>query len=343
MSGPSGLVFVLSLVAMRSQPAPPAASAPFELLWSAPAQCPGAAAARASIERHLGKALGAELGHGMRVSVAVERGVDDAWRTTIGFDGPRGLTVRELVVATDCSRAVDAAALVVAIAIDPSLALAPEPLPEPPEPPEPQGDPTVLGDVPPDPAAHGVAAPPPVADLPPRRPRSIRGAIGIVAGPTFGGLPRTGGLARLHGAVLSRRWRVELGAAFASAPVLATGGARLSVQRVVGDVRGCAVLGPRPWLELHGCGGVEVGASLARADGLTTSSPRRDLSLGFLLAPRVLFVVAPRVALSVGGDVVAPVFRREYTVAGIGTLHKTTVVTGAVLAGIEVRLQADRP
>lgn len=342
MSGLGGLIFALSLVATRMQPAPPDVSAPFELLWSAPAQCPAHAEARAAIERHLGRAIADELGRGVRVAVAVERDGDDAWRTTIGFDGPRGRTSRELVVATDCARAVDAAALVIAIAIDPSLALVPEPpvepVPEPPPPaPDDAQDPPPPDDVPPEPAARGVIAPPPIDDAP-RRNRSIRGAVGLVAGPTFGDLPRTGGLVRLHGAVLSRRWRVELGATFSGAPTLATDGVRVSMQRVVGDVRGCATLGPRPWLELTGCGGVEAGVTFARADGLTTGQPRRDAWVGFLLAPRVGFVVRPRLALFVGGDVVAPLVRRDYLVLGIGRVHQTAPVTGAVVAGLEVRI-----
>jgi hypothetical protein len=326
---------------MRIEPAPPDASAPFELMWSAPAQCPDPKAARASIERHLGRALGAELGHGMRVAVAVERDGELGWRTTIGFDGPRGKTTRELVVATDCARAVDAASLVIAIAIDPSLALAPdepEPLPEPPPPAEEDPPPPEPQDDPVESPARGVAAAPPIADLPPRRPRTIRGAIGIVAGPTFGTFPRVGGLTRLHGAATSRRWRAEIGVAFAGAPVHRAGGVRLSMQRVTADLRGCVVLGPRAWLELSGCGGVEVGVTFAGTEGLASPNDRRDLWLGFLLAPRVGFLVAPRVALQLGGDIVAPVLPREYTVEGLdGTLHRTAVVTGAVVAGLEIR------
>jgi hypothetical protein len=102
-------------------------------------------------------------------------------------------------------------------------------------------------------------------------------------------------------------------------------------------VRGCATLDPRPWLELTGCGGLEAGVTFARADGLTTSQPRRDAWVGVLLAPRVGFVVRGRLALFVGGDVVAPVFRRDYTVLGIGRVHRTAPVTGAVVAGVELR------
>ncbi len=339
----SGWAFALWLGA--TQPVPPDASAPFELLWSAPAECPDAKAARASIERHLGRSLGAELGHGMRVAVAVERG-EDGWRATLGFDGTRGRSSRELAPSSDCARAVDAATLVIAIAIDPTLMLPaqertdlpePPPVEEDPPPPEPariEDDP-----VPPEPSARGVAAPPPVADLPPRRPRIIRGAIGIVAGPTFGGFPRVGGHTRLHGAATSRRWRVEIGAAFAGAPTHEDRGARLTMQRVTGDVRGCALFDPRPWLELVGCGGVELGVALAQPDGLTVGEPRRDLWLGFVLAPRVHFVVGRRAALVLGGDVVAPALPRAYTVGGLGTVFQTALVTGAVLAGVEVRIR----
>lgn len=325
-------------------PTPPDRDGSFELLWTAPAECPDRDAARVEIERHLGRAIGDELGRGVRVTVAIDRDADLAWRTMIAFDGPQGRTTRELVVATECARTVDAAALVIAIAIDPSLALVPppdpepgpDPEPEPAPPPEPAPDPAPPEGEPPGRQARGVAPPPPVASRS-GRPIPIRGAIGLVAGPTFRDLPRAGGLARLHGAVLGRRWRVELGAAFAGAPTRTTAGARVSMQRVVADVRGCGVLDPLPWLELAGCGGIEAGVVFAGIDGIAAPEPRRDRWVGVVVAPRVGFVLRRRVAFVVGGDLGVPLLRRDYTVAGLGRVHRTGAVTGSAVAGLEVR------
>ena len=322
------------LAGARLEPVSPPQE-PFELRWSAPPECPDADTVRRTIEDHLGRAIANELGRGVHITLAATRQDDGLWGTRMTFEGPRGTTVRELADATDCGRAVEAAALVIAIAIDPTLGLGPR-----------ETDAV-------EPTVTEVAAAEPAAALQPEsdseRPGEARstadgsswartrGAIGLVVGPTFGGLPRVGGAARLHAAVLRPRWRVELGGAFAGAPRRAVETAKLRVLRWTIDARGCAVITPQPWLEVLPCAGVEIGDNLARAEGLVGSRPRRDVWVGVLGATRLDFVVGPRLALQVGGDVVLPLLRRDYRVAGVGRVHRTAVVTGAVVAGVEVR------
>lgn len=316
--------------------APTIAAPPFELEWSAPDGCPDQAAVRSTIARHLGRDVDRELGAGLRVALTAAQQADGLWRTTIAFERAGDTTVRELGDATDCARAVDAAGLVIAIAIDPAVMFEPpvEPVPEPAPIPAPTPAPTPEST--PIPAARrGVAAPPPVAE--PRPPWALRGAIGLAAGPGFGELPRQGGLGRLHGALMGRAWRVELGGVFTGAPARSLDPGRITVVRWSVDARGCGIVRGGRRFEFVPCGGVEVGQSLAVSSGLVEDARRSDAWLGLVAAARAMVVLGPRLALFAEGDLVVPLQRREYRVAGQGVVHRVGPVVGALLAGVEVR------
>lgn len=310
------------------EPAPRASEPAFELVWSPRPQCPDKAAVLAMLDRHLGRPIGDTLGRGMRVALEVTRHDDGGWQSTIAFSGPDGVTQRELGDATDCTRAVEAASLVIAIAIDPSLVFGPTPQVPKPEPPEPEPTPA------PEPIATPTPTPTP-STAPPERP-PVRGAIGIAAGPSFGELPRVGALARLHAAAFGRRWRVELGGLFAGAPPAALEVGSIAVVRWSVDARGCAVLGG-PRFEVLPCAGIEAGRAVARSRGVDDTRRRGDPWLAAIASARLVWVVAPRAGLFVQGDVVAPIVRQRYEIRGLGTVHRPTPVTGALVAGVEVR------
>ncbi len=336
VQGIVGVWLLAPALAWAEPAAPTIPPAPFELVWSAPEGCPDQAAVRSTIARHLGRAVDRELGAGLRVALTAARQPDGLWRTTIAFERAGDTTVRELGDATDCARAVDAAGLVIAIAIDPAVMFEPpvEPVPEPEPMPEPEPEPAPAPEPSPE-VRRGVAAPPPVAEPPPRP--NLRGAIGLAAGPSFGELPRPGGLGRLHGALLGRSWRVELGGVFTGAPAQALDPGRITVVRWSVDARGCGILRAGRRFEFVPCGGFEIGQSLARSEGLVQDARRTDAWLGLLAAARAMIVLGPRFALFAEGDLVVPLQRREYRVAGQGVVHQVSLVTGAVVAGVEVR------
>jgi len=97
-------------------PGPP----PFDLLWNVPSGCPNAGWLRENVERHLSVGKGNE-----RQSVAVDGRIsgneDNGWALDLSITDARGSGTRRLEAAT-CEELAEAAALIVAISIDPNLA-----------------------------------------------------------------------------------------------------------------------------------------------------------------------------------------------------------------------------
>ena len=154
------------------------AVAPLELTWSAPADCPSRAEVESSIARLLAGSRSAEtLGADVRVTVD-RRGLYHArLRTHLhDADGERSLT------AGTCPLVASATALVLALTIDPTLAVdpqEPEPSPPPPAPPPPS--------TPPPPEPRDVSAAP--APAAPRAGSTLTFAPGAAALIDVGSLP----------------------------------------------------------------------------------------------------------------------------------------------------------
>jgi hypothetical protein len=132
----------------------------FELAWRAPAACPPREEVLARATRLLGHEPGATLERPLTVDAVVEQSSDDTWRlqVTLGEQSPA-----RSVAASSCDELGDAAALLIALSIDPTLdpsATAPAAAPTAPEPaaaPEPTTAP------PPEPAA-AATKPAPIAE-----------------------------------------------------------------------------------------------------------------------------------------------------------------------------------
>jgi hypothetical protein len=126
----------------------------FELAWRAPEACPARDQVLARATRLLGHELGATLEHPLTVDALVEQLPDETWRLqlTLGEQSPS-----RSVAASSCDELGEAAALLIALSIDPTLdpsataatapALAPEAAP-PPEP-EPPAEPAAPPPAPP--------------------------------------------------------------------------------------------------------------------------------------------------------------------------------------------------
>ncbi|MCA9709643.1 MAG: hypothetical protein KDK70_27640, partial [Myxococcales bacterium] len=117
----------------------PAADA-VQLLWDAPPGCPEAPAVRRALAGYLGPEPAQEVGAGVRVTAQVTEG-EGGYRLALRTETASGVTTRE-TTAEECGVLVDATALIVAIAVDPSSVVgraAAEASPEPPpaEPPDP--------------------------------------------------------------------------------------------------------------------------------------------------------------------------------------------------------------
>ena len=336
----------LALVGVARWQAPAAeapSAAPFELRWDAPSECPDATAVRSAVERRLGRAIAGELGAGLVIDVRAKQQDDGRWHVALGMHGEAGEAQRELSDASDCNAAVEAAALVIAIAIDPELAsgvpdVPPEPETKPSEEVAAQNDATK-----PD-ASVPITGTPIVSDDTPRpatRPRAwTRGAIGATAAVSIGDMPVVGGHGRLFAALLRPRFRVELGGSFGGSPPRRLDGATLNLRRWTVDARGCGVVALRPWVELLPCAGLEVGQNRATTRRLSEPG-RNDAWIAFLAAPTVAFVPLRWLAIRIALELRVPVLPREYTIetptAEAARMFRTAPVAGALVAGIEVR------
>jgi hypothetical protein len=327
--------------------AEPPSAPPFELRWDAPRECPDATAVRGAVERRLGRAITGELGAGLVIDVRATKQDDGRWHVALGMHGEAGEAQRELADASDCTAAVEAAALVIAIAIDPELAGGvPEPETKPGEEVAATGD---ERDATQSDASTSTSTPiagtPIVSDDTPRpttRPRAwTRGAIGATAAVSIGDLPRVGGHGRAFAALLRPRFRVEIGGSYGGSPTrtVATQ-ATMTLTRWTVDARGCAVIAPRPWVELLPCLGVEAGQTRATTTRLTQRQ-RKDAWGAMLVAPTVAFVPLRWLAIRLAVELRVPFQRREYTIANASDEPQRVFlgapVAGALVAGIEVR------
>lgn len=219
---------------------------PVDLGWHAPAGCPDGAAARATIDKLL-------EGHAppddrrVVADVVVEAG-GKGFRARVRIDDGTSVGERELEAAS-CQEVGDAAALIVAMAIDPRLAgESPPDAPPPDEPPIPTPPATATG--------TGTAAdatsvtttpiaivPPPVEPKPERKRPPLKLLLRAGGGVGYGSVDAVAGVVMLAFALAGPRWRVELDADVWTPRTL---------QSPMNDAIGVRVLG---WtLGLRGCG-----------------------------------------------------------------------------------------
>jgi hypothetical protein len=124
----SGLAVALGGATARAQ------AASTELSWSAPNACPAEASVQSDVERMLGQPLAERRDQKLRVEGTVREDATSRFVVTLRVTSARGSQRRELS-STDCQKVTEAAVLVIALAIDPTLV--PPPSSDPPDPIEP--------------------------------------------------------------------------------------------------------------------------------------------------------------------------------------------------------------
>lgn len=196
------LVAVAVALAFAGPPAPPPRPAALEIAWAAPEECPDQAALR---ERVLSLADLDEAGEGTLFVDGVIEASDGAFelvlRTSLG-----NLEDERAIRDSDCDALVGAAALFVAVSVDPSSKVHPEASPDP-EPPM-QRSPEPESKSEPIPVATRVA-PAPAQEVVPPRPRNASwkpdaAFVGIAPQVEFGALPGLSGGPRLS---LGLQWK----------------------------------------------------------------------------------------------------------------------------------------
>lgn len=311
-------------------------SEPIELGWSAPPECPSEAQLHASVSGMLGGASAREPVH---AAVVVAREVEGyAADVVLVIDGQR--STRRLV-ATSCSALAEATALVIAVTVDPVHALedgASETIA--PQIPEPQIVEPIAMSATDDPIAPEVGID---ADTPP----APRGAVQrpgvyvrILGGADYGAAPAITGM--LGGAVglRGRGWRAELDGSWAfarSTSLTIAPDVRAELGRWSIGARGCGVLA-RGRIEVPLCAAIEAGAIEGEGKGATIDQHHeRRPWIAAVLGPALAIALVPRVALVLGVDLVAPLWRAQFVI-GSEEVHSPRPIGVRALGGVELRL-----
>ena len=327
-----------------------------DLEWESPAQCP-ASTFRGAFDRLL-------AGSSMRTPVRVEATVEqhpDRWQVVTRFEAGPNRGERRFH-APACDTVVNAAALAIAIAVDPTVLdrLATVDSVEPVEPaepellePEPEPEPETEA---PDPAL--VVEPPeyeddigpiePIGEIEARggdlvRSEPDRPLRGFVAGAGMIdglALPGVGFGATLAGGVTYRWFRAEVVGSYRFPTEQASqnssdAGGRFEHWTV--GVRTCASprLGP---VEVPLCVGADAGQTIGRGYGVTLTQVARLPWLAPVGTVGVAWPVLPRFALFVRSELAVSVLRSEFEIVGLGTIHEIGPVLARGLLGVELRL-----
>ena len=305
--------------------------APLELTWSAPLDCPSRAQVESSVARLLaGSSSAVTLAADVRVTVD-RRGLYHArLRTHLrDADGERSLT------AVTCPLVASATALVLALTIDPTLAVDPqesEPSPSSPPPAPPPPSP------PPAPEPRDVS--PASAPATPRGSSTPSVAAGAAALIDVGSLPS----AAIGGAVeiaVGKGWatlRAD-GAAFGlqhvDAGSRAGAGGRFTLLAV--SLRTCAGGGER--FRLEGCVGMELDRIVGEGFGVSSPGSATRVSAAPRAGVRLAFRPAPSFSVPVALDVLVPLDRPTFALENVGPVFRPAPVALRASIGLVVHFE----
>ena len=299
-------------------------------------------------EVELGSRLGALLeaseatGDGWKVSTRVEaRG--DTHEVVLSIEDPSGGTSTRTLSSPSCEVALDAAAFVVASAIDPTLE-APEAAPEPEPEPEPEPDTVPEPDLEPEPEPEPepaqepepLEAPPP-PPTPSRRPDFW---IGLGPGMMAGAVPGLVGRLVMQATVEGKAWRVRLDVAGttradARSTQVPAVGADIGLWAFGG--RGCGVLRVRR-AGFSGCLGAEVGQVYASGFGFPAATSTLVPWGAAIAALGVDFQFRPRWRVWAEAEGGLSLNRASIVVDNLEALHQVGAGFGRSTLGLAVRI-----
>lgn len=271
------------------------------------------------------------------------------WRVDLAITAPGGTKSRRLLRAESCATAIDAAANVLTLAIDPQTSgRTPPPLPVT------TGPGSGAGSRPPSVApseqadAEVVTERSPTDQTPEHEPDEerdgLQGLLRISAGFTAGSMP---GINAAFGAALGlmgEHWRIELYGFYrltttVEADLVDDAGGRLS-QYAVGP-RACwvpAIERPKQRrFEFPVCAGAEAGEVLGQGYGFEGAGQARRSWGAVTLSPGVSFVIVPQVALVASGEVGFALSRKSLFIEGLETIHRIGPVSGRAWLALEAR------
>ncbi len=323
----------------------PPAKSNVEFRWDAPAECPSEAEVIGQLERLLGGPVSEQGERRLTAIARVRQESDGRWDLRLWTVAEEETSQRSMS-GEDCVVLAEAAALLAAMAIDPSVLARGEASPEAVEQAE-QAETVEGGESAPEQEPEPEVEAPPPEPLPPlpepNAPWKRRFIVGIGAstGISYGDLPGVGPIVRLGVAMQWSHARVEIEGhyAFLRRARFEDGdmvGADLRHGMVV--ARGCGVLHARgPKLEFPICGGLEGGVLAGRGVGFTVIENGRipwaaiDVSVGLAWAP------IRRLAIGLRVEPWVALLRGRFTADDSTQLWRPLPLGVRAVAGLEVR------
>lgn len=311
--------------------------------WTTAPGCVDTAALPEASETLLGERPSA-----MAVQVGAFREPDSQWRVDVRVQSETGETVQRTLRSADCSTLTMAVALVIAVQADPvATASTLESVVERESESEtealvvPETDAVVEPELQPESVPDPGPEPEPVlepraADRTPRSRDPPRIGFGVAVAGDLGVLPGAAANLELSVGPVWRRFRLDAAGLATVAPSFDfAAGAGASFSGIAGAVRACGVLGASR-LEVLPCGGMELGALIARGRGTATESVTATWAAAFA-GVRPQLVLRDRYGVGVMAEVVVPVLRHEYSV-GDEALFVTGRLAARLGATFRVRL-----
>ncbi|WP_438019786.1 hypothetical protein WMF18_12285 [Sorangium sp. So ce315] len=333
-----------------------------DLDWAAPDACADGGRVLAEIEQRLGRPAAAQGGPRLRARAEVSQNARGSWDLRLTTTLGEATSSRDLHGET-CAELASAAALIIALALDPEAAArapmgaapgagpgadagagalpdagpgaGPGPLPD--EPAEPDAraagaPPAASSPPPPDAGRPAGAGPPHEARL------DLRGtlrAFGVLDASALPAVAPGAGLAAgaLLGAVRAEVSGAYFGAQKGLVPATSMGG---DVWLASGALHLCYASRHKD-LEIGPCAGLEAGVMSATGFGVTSPGSNRALWLAPQLGALATYALSDQVRVPLAVEVLFPVVRDEFVLVGIGSVHRIPAVTARAALGVELR------
>ena len=313
-------------LASASASAEPTRTSTIPLSWTAPSGCPGEDEVGARLARLIPPETAAP---DWQVRAVVTRGVDRRFALRLTFESA-GRSHERALDAASCTELADAAAVIVALGVNPS---APVPAAPPQDPARVPSPPPATQRLPAD-IAPTTSVPRPAEDsmVHALSERTRRLGVSVLGGASVGVLPSPSFGASAAVAWMSGRLRVELqGAWFPPAPVaVPSQGVGGSFELLVAGASACGSLLRAGPLFVGPCAGVEGGLLTARGPGTAVGQPLDSSAAWAALKAGGLLVwyATPYVGLRVGIDGIVPLTRDDFYVP-------EGPIAGQAFAGVE--------
>lgn len=305
----TGAVLLRIVIAVGMVCAPSVAQAqPREVIvsWSAPPECRAAADVYPLIEEHLGRGLNAGDALAARVEIG---GVDSGYRARVRFgDG----TPERVLEGASCDSVVDAAALIMALALR-------EATPPPP----------AIAPVPSLAVARSVA---------PEGPRRWGVAVRADGVGGIGVMPGAGVAAGMSVGVLVGEWRVGIEGGLwrdDDASLDEASGAGATIELWTAGVVGCRSLGVPL---LSGCAGGEAGSMGAVGFGFEGAGRGRELWVAALGRVEAVVPLGFGFSLTGAADLVAPASAPRFVLDDASEVYRARAAGARLRVGLEARI-----